>query len=279
MNRAFWHSIRDHNYAVPEGFDITDLTLDLLDYLGSPDPDLRDDIAYYTLAYWVARGHYTPDQLRGLAMQLVANLSVGLGEQETDSVFRRSFSALMLGEIVRRDNKTPFLSPNEVGNLLRWSLEYLADERDLRGYSPEHGWIHAAAHTADLLRMLAQSRFVTANDLETILMALADKITRPTSTIYVHDEDERLVEAVFAVLGRNLLTRPFLASWLERLVAVMGLAPKDAPFDPETHAAYQNTKHFLRSLYIRLISVKTSQTPLLRSLRPMLLTAVEAVNA
>ena len=41
---------------------------------------------------------------------MAAGLGVGLGERDTDSVFRRSFSALILGECIARDNG--FASPN-----------------------------------------------------------------------------------------------------------------------------------------------------------------------
>jgi hypothetical protein len=34
---------------------------------------------------------------------------------------------------------------------------YLRDERDLRGFDPKKGWMHATAHTADLLAELSRS--------------------------------------------------------------------------------------------------------------------------
>ena len=49
------------------------------------------------------------DLLAGLGDGMAAGLGVGLGERDTDSVFRRSFSALVLAECIARDNDRPLL--------------------------------------------------------------------------------------------------------------------------------------------------------------------------
>lgn len=277
MDRAFWQSIRDADYALPEGYALTELTSELVEYLASPDPVLRHTFGYSILGYWIERGVYSSIQLRELAMQMVGNLSQGLKERNNDTVFRRSFSALVLSEIVARDNRQPFLRETEVKNLLRWTLEYLLAERDLRGYTVGKGWVHAIAHTADLLRRLARNRYTNRDDLEQMMMAIAQKITTPADHIYVHNEDEQLVLAVWAALGRQELTMPFLINWLARCVQVTQLAPADAVFDPRIHAATQNTRNFLRSLYFRIALNKKSDEWLNR-LRPKVLAAVKAIS-
>jgi hypothetical protein len=81
MEKAFWQSIADAEYALPTGHDRLVLTAELVEYLGSPDPELRDTFAYEILGTWVEDGGYLPDQLRDLAATMAANLQAGLGEQ------------------------------------------------------------------------------------------------------------------------------------------------------------------------------------------------------
>ena len=66
--------------------------------------------AYPALATWTSRGVYD-DLLSGLGDGMAAGLAVGLGEPESDTVFRRSFSVLVLGECVARDNAAGLSSP------------------------------------------------------------------------------------------------------------------------------------------------------------------------
>ena len=45
MDKSFWTEIAQHEYAIPAGHDLNELTRELFSYLGHPDPELRDDIA------------------------------------------------------------------------------------------------------------------------------------------------------------------------------------------------------------------------------------------
>jgi hypothetical protein len=44
---------------------------------------------------------------------LLSNLEKGIGETESDSVFLRTFSVLLLAEIVHNDNKKPVLNNHD----------------------------------------------------------------------------------------------------------------------------------------------------------------------
>ena len=277
MDKAFWQTIREQDCAVPEDCTVLDLTPELIAMLGATDPVLRDELASAIFGCWIERGLYTPDHLRGLAMHLVTNLGIGLGEPRGDGVFLRATSAFALAQIIARDNKRNFLSQNEVENLFHWSLAYLRDERDLRGFVPKKGWAAALTRSAELLRALARNRHLTLSDLETLLTALAERVTTPTATVFAHDEDERLVAVVWTVLQRQLVALPFLADWLERCTGVMALVGADAPFEPNRYAAYQNTRLFLRSLYFRLAFAR-NRPELNRKLQAQVLEAVRAVQ-
>ena len=98
------------------------------------------------------------DDLRHMIGELAANLMRGLGDRNSDTVFLRAFSVLMLAEIVHYDNAHHVLDDVEVRQMLELGIVYLDAELDQRGWVHGEGWAHSVAHTADLLFVLAQSR-------------------------------------------------------------------------------------------------------------------------
>jgi len=254
VDRGFLRFLVSADNALPQGQWVAELTPELLSWLGSADAELRDEFAYPILAAWIERGEYPPEELRAMARRMVDNLQVGLGEDGADSVFLRTFSALILMEIVSRDNAEPFLDEDEVLALLDHGLSYLRRERDLRGYVQDQGWAHAVAHTADLLMMLARSRHIDTPELERLLDAVADKLLEPVETVYLYQEDERLAYAALTVLRRGLVGGDFLAAWLARFVRPPGYeAWRPVYTDPALSAARVNATGFLRSLYFQLL--------------------------
>ncbi len=141
MDRAFWQSILDNEYAIPYDSSVQALTPELLSYLESFDQELREKTAYAILDTWIHRGYYSHTELWEMTIQLLYNLTVGLGEQQSDTIFSRSFSLLILTEIVYYDLTHPTLSETEVRQVLDQSLVYFRAEQDLRGYDPKKGWI------------------------------------------------------------------------------------------------------------------------------------------
>src|SRR5262249_42087264 len=141
------------------------LAQELSVYLASPDPELRDDLAYSILTAWIVRRQqFSAGELLQLEAEWTSNLSSAIGENGTDSVFKRSFSALCLASLAERELKTPFLGEPGYRRLLDSALRYLDNEKDLRGFDAGKGWIHSTAHTADLLAALAANPRFTKQD-------------------------------------------------------------------------------------------------------------------
>jgi hypothetical protein len=269
MDKDFWYGIIKNEYAVPAGHSVEDLTAELLACLGSTDPELRDDIAYMVLANWINNDAVTAGQLRKMIRPLQNNLESGLGESGTDTVFLRTFSALILGEIVDKDNNTPFLEKEQVSDIFEKSLAYLARERDLRGFVPEKGWAHALAHTADLLRALARSNHIDSLHLDRILNAISSKLMSVDDLIFVADEDERLVSTVIEILNRKILDLERLNRWLDILANKEGGGHRPKFFTEHTARTRQKLKTFVRSLHYRLVMSETP-APLATELIPRL---------
>jgi hypothetical protein len=252
MSGSYWEQVVASGHSVPQDRPLDDLTAELTRMLGDTDPGARDGTAYPTLATWVARGVYD-DLLSGLGDGMAAGLGVGLGEAESDSVFRRSFSALILGECIDRDNLRP-LVPG--GKILEWGdrlATWVLREHDIRGFVPGKGWAHAIAHGADALGVLANSPHVAANELTVVLDVIADRVLLPTDRLFSNGEPDRLAAATMEVLRRNVVSLRVVEPWIARLAASAYLtSERDSDDGRDPHLTGGNAQAFLRALHLQL---------------------------
>lgn len=216
-------------------------------HLGSPDPELRDDRIYATLAPWIAEGVLSEKAVRDLLDTCLddEHLFFDLGSRGEDSVFVRSFSLLYVAAALYRHTHTPFLSDAEVATTATRLFEYGRRERDLRGYVEGKGWAHAAAHLADALDELAQCEAVGAADLAAILAVVGETATT-TETVYAHGEDDRMATAVLTVLDRDVLDEATVREWVASLADVPQTGDPSIDF-----RAVTNGKALLGSLHCR----------------------------
>lgn len=255
---AYWDEVRATGLVVPTDRPLADLTAELTTMLGDPDPELRDGVAYPALATWIDRGVYD-DLLVGLGDGMASGLAVGIGERDTDTVFRRSFSALVLGECIARDNRLALVAPMKV---LEWGdriAAWLLRERDLRAYVPGKGWAHAVAHGADALATLAGSPHAGVSELTVILDVVADRVLAHADTLLVHGETDRLAMTTIAVLRRGLVPLAVVEPWINRVASVASARVRGG--DP--YLLSGNAEAFLRALYVQLALVP--EPPELRS--------------
>jgi hypothetical protein len=251
------YDIAENDFKLPEHADPLQRALEMMPHIGSLDSELRDDLIYTTLAKWIMNNLFTGTQLKELLTIATdeEHLTAKLGEKKTDSIFTRSFSMLLIPPALFVHRRNPFLAADEIKELKQQVLDYLVQEQDLRGFLVEEdkGWAHAVAHTADALDELAQCQELEAADLLEILEAIQIKVAVP-ETVYHHEEDERLVFPVMAVLGRKLLRESDIKEWLHGFVT---LAKEEEPF-PDCYYQAINVKNFLRSLYFRARKPETA---------------------
>ncbi|MDA8344225.1 MAG: DUF2785 domain-containing protein [Thermaerobacter sp.] len=278
MDQSFWLVVRESGFALPEGHDLMDLTEELLGWLGSPDPALRDEIAYFTLAHWFSQDLYSSKALHEIGQRMVQNLERGLGEVGTDSVFLRTFSILVLGEVVAVDAKHPAL-PEPLLRAWREAAEnYLQAERDARGFVPGRGWAHAPAHTADCLAAFATHPRTDADGLRAILHAVADRVLLYASSVFLFDEDQRLANTCLRALQRTELTDGEIGKWCERFGRPRETETWRAASGREEGArTYLNVKSFLRSVYFQVLWT-TAPPPLRESILDHLLVVLCAIG-
>lgn len=272
MSIGYWSQVQAAGFEVPSDRPLDDLTAELTTMLGSTRPEVRDGTAYPALTTWIERGVYD-DLLAGLGDGMVAGLSVGLGESGTDTVFRRSFSALILSECLERTNEQHLLPGAKV---LDWGdriAVWFLTEADTRGFVPGKGWAHAIAHGADTIGALGESPHLAGAEHAVLLDVLAERLlNQPADAPLAAGEPDRVAAAVMRILRRNTLGTDVLEPWVHRIGAAAN--PFGGPVDHDPFAATAAPQAFLRALFVQL-----SLAPEPPTVRPdLLLVVIEALR-
>ena len=274
MSGSSWEDTHATGLAVPSDRSLGDLTADLTRMLGDPDPATREQIARPTLVGWIRQGVYD-DLLAGLGDGMASGLTVGLGERDTDTVFRRSYSALVLAECLHRDRDRQLVPATKV---LDWGdrvATWLLRERDLRGYVSGRGRAGAVAHGADALAELGRSPHVDTPELTVVLDVIADRVLADADTRFVADESDRLAGATMAVLRRDRVPLSVVEPWVARLTTG---ATRPTAGDGDTFLHTGDAEAFLRALHLQLALAPAP--PEIRSdLLLVLVDALKATNA
>ncbi|HBZ81637.1 MAG TPA: alpha/beta hydrolase [Brevibacillus sp.] len=240
--------IAANQYQLDAGEKPGDFVELMLQYIGDPDPQLRDESIYPTFYAWIHRENkFTEGELRRLLLVLTdeQHLFYQIGSAGDDSVFTRTFSVLPIALILGQHRKQPFLDQTDFEHVKRALLRYYRGERDLRGYVPEGGWAHSAAHGADALDELIQCpESDEALQLE-VLDAIAGMLHNGAH-IFCEEEDERMATIVHMMLGKELLPIEQIADWINSL-AECGNWPRSR----SQRIAQVNSKQFLRALFFR----------------------------
>jgi hypothetical protein len=276
--KPFWLALAKE-CAVPAGESAFGLVSEAVSFLGSPDTVWRDDVGYGVVASCVYQKKVLkPEERRELISRLSANLRRGIGEAGSDSVLLRSFSALDLSIFAAVETGDPVLDDAGYRRLLDDALAYLRDERDLRGLEPRVGWIHATAHTADLLKFLARDRRFTPADQARLMDAAWAKMPAPGTPVFTYAEDERLAAALLSVVRRPDFELAILDPWLERFVALEKKVWEKAPPDPAALDASQNARNLLRSFFLLLSLPDPAPTPGQAAAREKVLTTLQQIR-
>ncbi|MGB3535730.1 MAG: DUF2785 domain-containing protein [Microcoleaceae cyanobacterium] len=270
MNAAYLKSIIENRFVVSNHDKVTQLTPTLLNNLGAVEWELRD-YSYMILSSWIWGWYdctyYNNEELLQLAERAKSNIKIGLGEGESDGVFLRTYSILLLNDLTDYDRLHPYLEEKEIRARLELYLTYLEKEQDLRGYvSPEKGWAHGIAHVADSLYILSRSSYLNSSDLIRLLNAISSKLRQPVSSVYLHSEEERLAKAAVIICQQNLLTIEQISTWIKQLIEPDRRRPQGRFVwdDFEKHpwrkiltepieklCAYRNIQNFIRAFYFQ----------------------------
>jgi hypothetical protein len=249
----YWQPIRERVSAGDGSLQANELALQLVDCLGSPDPALRDRIGYELLTTWLRSGALTDNTRTALLVTLQDGLS------ESDPL-RRSFSALILAEIMRSDAIASFMSSEQRSALLAGTHSALENESDYRGLDAELGWVHPVAHLADLLWRFSLHPDTSTADARALLIAVRTQVA-PTRVAYAFNEGDRLARVVATIVSRELLPADELSAWISEFGSPVSMERWSQAFQsPAGMAELHNTKQFLRALSDQLATVAVPET-------------------
>ncbi|OYX48188.1 MAG: hypothetical protein B7Y90_11075 [Alphaproteobacteria bacterium 32-64-14] len=236
--------------------------------LASPDPGLRDGVAFEALSHMLRGRQVSDATMHALLKDLTARLKQ---EAPDPAGFGQPFAALALAEVARADRIQPYLSEDERVTLLVDAQHWFITISDYRGFSDKDGWRHAVAHGADLLMQLALNPRVDAEGLKLIVAAVGVQVA-PTTHAYIHGEPERLARPILFAAQRGVMNEAEWTGWLTALAT-----PLDASkvISSEAGLAWRNnTLGFLQAL---LVNVTLSDDQAVQVLRPGVEAALKAL--
>jgi len=265
---ASLHALKSGGFALQGAAARRALAMDLLGCLASPDPTLRDGIAYEALAKWMRAGEFDADALRDLRGRLDAMLDGDPGEG-----FAHPFAALALAEVARTDRIAPWMSTDERAAMVERAASYVEGVRDYRGHDDAQGWRHGVAHGADWLMQLALNPALDRAGADRILAAVAVQAVPSSGHAYVFGEPERLARPVLFVAQRGLHSDEAWRAWFEALLPRIGdasLAYRDAAWLARRH----DLLAFLSAVYIE---ADNSKDPGIAAIKPAVTAALRAM--
>lgn len=197
--------------------------------LASPDPVVRDERAYAGLSTLVRAGDLVPTDRAWLAAALLDRL-------DHERIEARTFAPLVLAALVQAGDFDQAWVPA----VATWYV----GEKDLRGYDPERGWLHAVAHGADFFGACGATG---QGDPRALLDALTRRLVAPTTSVWRDQEDDRVAHALTLALSHPGLEQPTATEWLDHVRRLFATG-SPGPVPPEA----SNTMRTLRSLHVAL---------------------------
>ncbi|TXK72383.1 DUF2785 domain-containing protein [Paenibacillus sp. N3.4] len=239
--------IVENEYALPEGIDDYLIVKQVILVLSSPDPELRDKLAYRILYNWLLEKKLLQDeQLENLLEDAISQsmLFNGMGQAGTDTIFLRSFSSLLIALILIRDNKDHFLAEHTIRKVMNTLVRYCREEKDYRSYVEGKGWAHAAAHISDALDECVRSRYIGLTECKLVWSGLK-KLLENAPEVFNSEEDERIATAATAMVELGKVPLSLICEWLMDV---------RLPMENDIHLRHIriNFKHFTRCFRMRL---------------------------
>ncbi|MCH4889957.1 DUF2785 domain-containing protein [Acidaminobacter sp. JC074] len=225
-------------------------------HIGDPDPVLRDDLIYPTLLHWIEiNRELDKDTLSRMFDDLLSDnyIFYNIDKKDETSVYRRTFSTLTLNPILCVHEEEPFLSEDQMDAFRNKMIDYINKENDFRGYDDIHGWAHAFAHWSDTNFFYTLGLENPTDMCMAVLSTIQNNILR-IKTPLSREEDERLAtNIVYEYIGESMITPVIFSSWLQGFNRVFEIEDK-----MHRSSAKVNVKHFLRSIYFRMMHLEIS---------------------
>ncbi|CAM4274420.1 hypothetical protein BAMA_15360 [Bacillus manliponensis] len=242
--------IQKNGYTQMQQINLNELSLHMLKHIGSTDSYLREQLIYEGFSHLILNHHLSTAQLEKLLTNSLEDtyLLNDISNPNTDSVFTRSYSALLIALILHADRTKTFLKKETIEQITRKLIDYMNREVDFRGYVPQKGWAHNIAHASDAFNELIHNPKTTSECYEEITHCLTNKIFVYT-TVYYNNEDERIVTPLLSMLTYEFPQKQ-LCNIINGKIQLLTNYKKRLPIYEYCNLC-ANVKTFLRTLFFR----------------------------
>ena len=221
----------------------------LLDHLGDPSPEIRDELVFTSLARGIQEELFTKEQFQLIAAEIVSDGGLDKEIDKTGaSTLERSFRALIYANLLSADGNEQSLFyqvlKTDIRNtMLDQGLHYLEEEEDTTGFSSQYGWVHAFAHGADLLTEVVCHPDFPKNRIHEVFDTL-DQLFKRIPIRFTDDEDWRLARVLYEPILQGKLAQEQVASWIKTV---------DFPIEErEDFYKFSNFRSCLLEVYVQL---------------------------
>lgn len=264
--------LKANKFVVDDFAERQRLAVDLLACLSSPDPQLRDGVAFEAETTWLRGGQFDHAARQEILQALLPKLRKDANDRDG---FTRPFAALVLAEVARTDRLAAWMTPAQRSELVTAAAEFLESVDDYRGFDEKEGWRHGVAHGADLAMQLALNQELDRAQLDRLLSAVRKQIAPASNHFYIYGESERLLRPMLFIAQRGLHDEAFWKAWLADLIAPAPLPSWDVAFTSQAGLAKRhNTQAFLLALYA---NTRDSEQPAMQSLAGQTREALQAL--
>ena len=221
----------------------------LLDHLGDPSPEIRDDLVFTSFARGIQEELFTQEQFQFIAARIVSDCGLDKEIDKTEtSTLERSFRALIYANLLSADGNEhsifyQVLQTNIRNTMLDQGLHYLEKEEDTTGFSSRYGWVHAFAHGADLLTEVVCHPDFPKNRVHEVFDILGQLFKRILIR-FTDDEEWRLARVLYEPILQGKLEQEQVASWIKTV---------DFPIEErEDFYKFSNFRSCLLEVYVQL---------------------------
>ncbi|MGG2091748.1 DUF2785 domain-containing protein [Bacillus sp. S13(2024)] len=253
MLQQLLETIQKNGYLLPQNIDLNQLSLHMLEHIGTLDGNLRDQLIYSTFSHFISRDYFHEAQLEKLLILTLEEnyLFYGITSDNTNSVFTRSFTTLLIALIICADNRTNFLTEETIITVKEKLVDYMNQEIDLRGYIQPYGWAHSIAHASDAFDALIHNQKLSSQYYDELTHCLLNKIF-VYSIVYHFDEDERIITPLLSMISLGFSQKQLFDTIRVKL-NLLPLFKSRLPINEYCNLC-SNVKTFLRSLYFRTVN-------------------------
>lgn len=270
-----WHKqalldLAKRNFAIENQLERSELARQLLKCLAISDGRIRDGVAFAGLSSWLRANKLPVEVHSAMFESLIKHFAA---QTHDENGVYQPFIALVLAELARVDRKSPYLTPEQMQQLVIKSTAYMVNIKDYRAFDNIVGWRHNVAHTADIFLQLALNPAINKEQLTMMLNAIGQQALAQNTHFYTYGEPERLATALLYILLQKQHSEKDWKNWLQKYITPAPMTDwQQVYISQQGLAKLHNARALLGAIFVLIADSKNEQ---LQVLKPALVEALD----